>query len=131
VLSESQAERHLSCAVFSYTCHDWSPSRNTWLKGEHVHPWLPQIRDEAITAGFQLFKAKGLVPANADSDSDDVNYAEAAGNVNSSYANTQGSVGSFLGHSSDGNNILPPKSPFSATTSLCPKVWNVEQAKAT
>ncbi|KAF5831683.1 hypothetical protein DUNSADRAFT_12737 [Dunaliella salina] len=37
------------------------------------------IRDEAITAGFQLFKAKGLVPANADSDSDDVNYAEAAG----------------------------------------------------
>uniref|UniRef100_A0A7S3VPK0 Uncharacterized protein n=1 Tax=Dunaliella tertiolecta TaxID=3047 RepID=A0A7S3VPK0_DUNTE len=38
-----------------------------------------KIRDEAITAGFQLFKAKGLVPANADSDSDDVNYAEAAG----------------------------------------------------
>eukprot|EP00967_Tisochrysis_lutea_P077414 scaffold105114_cov18-Tisochrysis_lutea.AAC.1 len=39
------------------------------------------IRDEAITAGFQLFKAKGLVPANADSDSDDVNYAEAAASL--------------------------------------------------
>lgn len=38
-----------------------------------------QVRDEAITAGFQLFKGKGLVPQNADSDSDDVNYAEAAG----------------------------------------------------
>jgi hypothetical protein len=39
------------------------------------------VRDEAITAGFQLFKSKGLVPVNADSDSDDVNYAEAAGAI--------------------------------------------------
>jgi hypothetical protein len=37
-----------------------------------------KMRDEAISAGFQFIKSKGLVPADDDSD-DDVNYAEAAG----------------------------------------------------
>lgn len=46
---------------------------------QHPRRARVQVRDEAINAGFQLFKAKGLVPTNADSDSDDVNYAEAAG----------------------------------------------------
>lgn len=36
-----------------------------------------KMRDEAISAGFALLRAKGLVP-DVDSD-DDVNYAEAAG----------------------------------------------------
>eukprot|EP00983_Pelagomonas_calceolata_P071864 1151438-Pelagomonas_calceolata.AAC.3 len=55
---------------------------HVWLVLSCSHgPGAYHIRDEAITAGFQLFKAKGLVPANADSDSDDVNYAEAAASL--------------------------------------------------
>lgn len=37
-----------------------------------------KMRDEAIAAGLALLKAKGLIPEGG-SDSDDVNYAEAAG----------------------------------------------------
>mmetsp|Transcript_20001 Transcript_20001/g.34464 ORF Transcript_20001/g.34464 Transcript_20001/m.34464 type:complete len:182 (+) Transcript_20001:58-603(+) len=38
-----------------------------------------KIRDAAISWGFLLLKEKGLVPDAGDDDSDDVNYAEAAG----------------------------------------------------
>ncbi len=37
-----------------------------------------KVRDAAIAAGLALLKSKGLIPLN-DSESDEINYAEAAG----------------------------------------------------
>lgn len=38
-----------------------------------------KMRDECTAAGFTFLREKGLIPADDDSDDDDVNYAEAAG----------------------------------------------------